>query len=480
MEKIEQKPQMVFDYFGQINKVPRPSKKEEKIIAFLQDFAKQHSLECATDEAGNVLIKKAASKGMEDKPTVVLQSHMDMVCEKTSDRVIDFENDPIETYVDGEWLRAKGTTLGADDGIGVAIEMAILTDDTIEHGPIECLFTRDEETGLTGAFELKPGFFSGKYLLNLDSEDEGEIFVGCAGGANTDISLNLNWEPLKKSYFPLHISVDKLRGGHSGDDINKHRANAIKTLTRFIYSAMEKYDVRLCDLQGGNLHNAIPRNAEAIIAVPFDKKEDVRVDFNIFASEFEAEYRDEQSVEFFLESATDIEKCIEPAQATALINALMAVHNGVYEMSIDLPGLVETSSNLASVHIVNDAVKIVTSQRSSIGSQRVAMSQIVSAPFRLIGAEVNTGEGYPGWKPNPESKVLKVAIETYKQLFGKEPKVKAIHAGLECGLFSEKYPGLDMISFGPTLRGVHSPDEALLIPTVDMVWRHILEILKNI
>lgn len=480
MEKNEQKPQMVFDYFAQLNKVPRPSKKEEKIIAFLQNFAKEHSLECTTDEAGNVLIKKAASKGMEDKPTVVLQSHMDMVCEKTSDRVIDFENDPIETYVDGEWLHAKGTTLGADDGIGVAIEMALLTDDTIEHGPIECLFTRDEETGLTGAFELKPGFFSGKYLLNLDSEDEGEIFVGCAGGANTDISLNLNWVPLKKSYFPLHISVDKLRGGHSGDDINKHRANAIKTLTRFIYSAMEKYDVCLCDLQGGNLHNAIPRNAEAIIAVPFDKKEDVRVDFNIFASEFEAEYRDEQNVEFFLESTTDVEKCIEPAQATALINALMAVHNGVYEMSIDLPGLVETSSNLASVHVVDNSIKIVTSQRSSIGSQRVAMSQIVSAPFRLIGAEVSTGEGYPGWKPNPDSKVLKVAIETYKQLFGKEPKVKAIHAGLECGLFSEKYPGLDMISFGPTLRGVHSPDEALLIPTVDMVWRHILEILKNI
>lgn len=480
MENLELKPKLVFDYFSQINKVPRPSKKEEKIIAFLQQFAKEHSLECKTDDAGNVLIKKPATMGMEQKPTVALQSHMDMVCEKSSDRVIDFENDPIETYIDGEWMRAKGTTLGADDGIGVAIEMAILTDDSIEHGPIECLFTRDEETGLTGAFELKPGFFSGKYLLNLDSEDEGEIFVGCAGGANTDITLQLQKEPLKKSFFPIRISVDKLRGGHSGDDINKHRANAIKILTRFIYKTMEKYDMRLIDLQGGNLHNAIPRQAEAVIAVPFDKKEDVRVDFNIFASEFEEEYRDEKSVEFFLESCTGVDECIVPAQAEQIISALMAAHNGVYEMSIDLPGLVETSSNLASVHFIDNELRIVTSQRSSIGSQRIAMSHIVSAPFKLIGATVNTGDGYPGWKPNPDSKVLKVAFETYKQLFGKEPKVKAIHAGLECGLFSEKYPGLDMISFGPTLRGVHSPDEALLIPTVDMVWQHILAILKEI
>ncbi len=480
MEKIELNPQLVFDYFSQINKVPRPSKKEEKIIAFLQQFAKEHSLECKTDEAGNVLITKPASKGMEDKPTIVLQSHMDMVCEKSSDRVIDFENDPIETYIDGEWMRAKGTTLGADDGIGVAMEMAVLTDDSIEHGPIECLFTRDEETGLTGAFELKPGFFTGKYLLNLDSEDEGEIFVGCAGGANTQITLGLQKEALKKSFFPLHISVDKMRGGHSGDDINKHRANAIKTLTRFIYKEMQKYDVRLVDFQGGNLHNAIPRQAEAVIAVPFDKKEDVRVDFNIFAAEFEAEYSDEKGAQFFLESCTGVEECIVPAQAEQIINAIMAVHNGVYEMSIDLPGLVETSSNLASVHFVDGEMKIITSQRSSIGSQREAMSHTVAAPFKLIGATVCTGDGYPGWKPNPDSKLLKVAVETYKQLFGKEPKVKAIHAGLECGLFSEKYPGLDMISFGPTLRGVHSPDEALLIPTVEMVWKHILTILKEI
>lgn len=478
MDKNNTKPQLVFDYFNMLNQVPRPSKKEGKVIAFLKEFAKRNNLPCKVDDAGNVLITKGATPGMENHPTIVLQSHMDMVCEKTSDRVIDFENDPIETYIDGDWLRAKGTTLGADDGIGVAMEMALLTDESVKHGPIECLFTVDEETGLTGAFALKPGFFSGKYLLNLDSEDEGEIFVGCAGGANTDITLELKKEPLRKSFFAMHISVDKLRGGHSGDDINKHRANAIKTLIRFIYKEMQKYDLRLIDLQGGNLHNAIPRQAEAVIAVPFDKKEDVRVDFNIFASEFEEEYSDEKGVRFFLESVLDVEECVEKEQAEQIVNALMAVHNGVYEMSIDLPGLVETSSNLASVHFTDGKMLIVTSQRSSIGSQREAMSDIVSAPFKLIGAEVKTGEGYPGWKPNANSKLLKAAVETYKNLFGKEPKVKAIHAGLECGLFSEKYPGLDMISFGPTLRGVHSPDEALLMPTVDMVWRHLLEIIN--
>lgn len=474
------KPQLVFDYFCMLNKVPRPSKKEEKVIAFLQRFAEDNNLQYKVDEVGNVLITKDATPGMEDRPTVVFQSHMDMVCEKTSDREIDFESDEIETFIDGDWMKAKGTTLGADDGIGVAMEMALLTDKTVKHGPIECLFTVDEETGLTGAFALKPGFFSGKYLLNLDSEDEGEIFVGCAGGANTEITLNLKKEPLRKSFFAMHISVDKLRGGHSGDDINKHRANAIKAIIRFIYKEMQKYDLRLVDLQGGNLHNAIPRQAEAVIAVPFDKKEDVRVDFNIFASEFEEEYKDETGVRFFLESVLDIEECIEKEQAAQIVNALMAVHNGVYEMSIDLPGLVETSSNLASVHFVDDKMVIVTSQRSSIGSQRVAMSDAVAATFSLIGAEVKTGDGYPGWKPNPDSKLLKVATDSYKSLFGKEPKVKAIHAGLECGLFKEKNPGLDMISIGPTLRGVHSPDEALLIPTVEMVWKHILDILEKL
>jgi len=480
MDIIELKPRLVFEYFTQLNKVPRPSKKEGKVIAFLQNFAKEHNLPCKTDKAGNILITKSATPGMENKPTVVLQSHMDMVCEKTSSREIDFDNDPIETYIEGDWMHAKGTTLGADDGIGVAIEMALLTDETIEHGPIECLFTVDEETGLTGAFELQPGFFTGKYLLNLDSEEEGFIYIGCAGGAKTEITLELQKETLRKSFFPLHISVDHLRGGHSGGDIHDHRANALKVLTRFIYLEMQKYDVRLIDLKGGNKHNAIPRQAEAIIAVPFDKKEDVRIDFNIFASDFEGEFPKEKNIEFFLESCTDITECVTPSQAEQIINALTAVFNGVYEMSTDIPNLVETSSNLASVRIEDNIMHIVTSQRSSIGSQRIAVSNTVAATFKLIGANVEIGDGYPGWKPNLKSKLLKIACNTYHNLFDKEPSVLAIHAGLECGLFSEKYPGLEMISFGPSLRDVHTPDEALCIPTVEMVWKHILSILKEI
>lgn len=470
----------IFDYFREINNVPRPSKHEEKMIAFMEDFAAKNNFDCKKDAAGNLLISRPAAAGCEAMPTIVLQGHMDMVCEKNSDCNIDFMNDPIETYVDGEWMRAKGTTLGADDGIGIAMGMAMLTDNDLKCGRIELLCTVDEETGLTGAFALEPGFMSGKYLINLDSEDEGEIFVGCAGGANTQIVLPAEKEELRKSYFAMKVCVDKLRGGHSGDDINKHRANAIKTLTRFLYQCAVKYDLRICDIKGGNLHNAIPRSAEAIIAVPFTDKENVRVDFNIFASDFENEYPDETEASFFLESTQDVSLCLKKEVSEKLIAALQAVHNGVMEMSVAIPGLVETSSNLASIHLVNDEIKIVTSQRSSITSQRKAMSDTVAAPFRLIGAEVKTADGYPGWKPNPDSELLKVATEEYVKLFGKEPKIKAIHAGLECGLFSEKYPGLDMISVGPTLRGVHSPDERLHIPTVEMVWKHLVAIVETL
>lgn len=480
-------PKLVFDYFSQINKVPRPSKHEEKIIEWLIQFAKDRNIEYNKDEVGNILYSIPATAGMEQKPTVIFQAHMDMVCEKSSDRNIDFMNDPIETYIDGDWMRAKGTTLGADDGLGIAMALAFITDPNIQHGPIQCLFTIDEETGLTGAFALQPGFMNGQYLINLDSEDEGQIFIGCAGGANTTIAVPTPLVDLSKKYFPVRIIVDKLRGGHSGDDIQKHRLNANKALIRFIDQAMHKYDLQVCDIQAGGLHNAIPRHAEAIIAVPFPDKENLRIDFNIFSSELEAEFHDEAQMQLILESVQDINKCIEPTVAHNLILALLAVHNGVFENSIDLPGLVETSSNLASIKLIvdeNDAagsvVRIVTSQRSSIGSQRKAMSAMIRAPFELIGAKCETGDGYPGWKPNPESHLLKVAVAEYKRLFNKEPEVKAIHAGLECGLFSEKYPGLDMISVGPTLRGVHSPDECLLIPTVQMVYDHIVAILKAI
>lgn len=479
---MELKPKAVFDYFAEINKVPRPSKHEEKMIAYLKDFAEKNSLAFKTDEAGNVLIAKPATPGMEGRPTVVLQGHMDMVCEKRSDRVIDFENDPIETFIDGEWMRAKGTTLGADDGIGVALAMAILTDSTIKHGPIECLFTRDEETGLTGAFAIEPGFMTGKYLINLDSEDEGEIFIGCAGGVNTDIEFEYYAESIPEGYVAMRVVVDKLTGGHSGDDINKNRANANKVLARFLYDIGGKYDVKLCSIDGGNLHNAIPRHAEAVIAVPEEQKHEIRSDFNIFAAAIQDEYHTtEPTAEFLMESVETPETAIDDITANNLIAALNAVHNGVYEWSQDIPHFVETSSNLASVKMPEEGkIKIVASQRSSTHSQLDAVCNVVASAFNLAGADVLINEGYPGWKPNPDSELLKITVEKYKELFGKEPKVRAIHAGLECGLFSEKYPGLDMVSFGPTLRGVHSPDEKLLIPTVEMVWKHLVAIIESL
>lgn len=479
---IELKPKAVFDYFAQINKVPRPSKHEEHIIAFLEQFANEHGFALKKDECGNVLISKPASEGMEERPTIVLQAHMDMVCEKTSDREIDFEKDPILSYVDGEWMRAKGTTLGADDGIGIAMAMAVLTDESLKHGPIECLFTRDEETGLTGAEALESGFMTGKYLINLDSEDEGEIFIGCAGGVNTEIDFDYFMQEIPEGSVALRVVIDKLVGGHSGDDINKNRANANKLLARFLHNESNKFDINLISIDGGNLHNAIPRHAEAVIAVPESVKHEVRADFNVFAADVQNEYHaTEPNMEFTMESAELPETCIDDITSYNLIESLHACHHGVYEWSQDIPGFVETSSNLASVKMPEEGkIKIITSQRSSTQSQLECMSSVIAATFSLAGADVTIHDGYPGWKPNPDSAVLKVAVEKYRELFNKEPKVRAIHAGLECGLFSEKYPDLDMISVGPTLRGVHSPDECLLIPTVDMVWRHLVAIIENI
>ncbi|MBP3566450.1 MAG: aminoacyl-histidine dipeptidase [Paraprevotella sp.] len=481
MEMKSLKPAEVFRFFDEVNKIPRPSKKEEKMIAYLQKFASERGLECKVDETGNVLIRKAATTGMEDRKTVILQSHMDMVCEKNRDVEFDFENDAIQTVVDGEWLKAKGTTLGADDGIGVAMELALLDAADIEHGPIECVFTRDEETGLSGAFGMQPGFMSGDILLNLDSEDEGQFFVSCAGGAGTSAEFDFTPIDAPQDYFFFELKVKGLTGGHSGDDINKKRANANKILARFLYNSLEKYDLYLCDIQAGGLHNAIPREAAAVCAIPMKDKESIRVDWNIFAADVEEEYSvTEKTMQFELQSESAQPKAVDRVVARNLIWALQAVHNGILSMSQDID-LVETSSNLASIRLVEgNKIVIKTSQRSSILSARHNMSNTIKATFELAGAKVEVGEGYPGWKMNPNSKILQIVVETYKELFGKEPKVLGIHAGLECGLFSEKYPGLDMVSFGPTLRGVHSPDERLLIPTVAMVWEHMKTILKNI
>ena len=481
MEKNELKPSCVFHYFEEICQVPRPSKKEEKIRAFLVNFAKQHGLEYKEDEAGNILIKKAATPGMENRKTVILQSHMDMVCEKNNETEHNFETDPIQTYVDGEWLRAKGTTLGADNGIGVATELAVLAADDLQHGPIECLFTVDEETGLTGAFALKEGFMEGEILVNLDSEDEGELFIGCAGGAGTKAEFPCPMVQAPEGYFFFRVAVKGLTGGHSGDDINKGRANANKLLNRYLMQLMQRYDLRLCMIDGGNLHNAIPREASALCAVPMAEKESVRVDLNIFLAEVENEYAvTEPNLTMELESESAQPEVMEPEAMKRFLHAIYAVHNGVYAMSQDMEGLVETSSNLASIKQREGKLLVVTSQRSSIHSSRKDMSQMVRSAFELGGAVTETGDGYPGWKPNPSSEILKVAVESYERLFGVEPKIKAIHAGLECGLFLEKYPSLDMVSFGPTLRGVHSPDERMLIPTVEKFWLHLLDVLAHV
>ncbi len=479
MTEIKLEPKEVFRCFAEVNKVPRPSKKEEKMIAFLSSYGEGLGLETHVDETGNVLIRKPASPGYENRETTIIQSHMDMVCEKEAGVDFDFEHDAIRTEVVGEWLTAKGTTLGADDGIGVAMAMALLADNSLEHGPIECVFTRDEETQLSGASGMKAGFMTGKYLINLDSEDEGVLFISCAGGASTLAEFDITTEQPGEDMFFFKVGIKGLTGGHSGDDIEKKRANANKLLVRFLYHCMDSYGLRLADIQSGGLHNAIPRDGWAIAAVNAKYKENVRADLNVYLSEIEEEYYvTEKSIKMYLESA-DSAPLIYKATSDKIIMALQAVDNGVFAFCQDMD-LVETSSNLASIHKDGDKVKVVTSQRSNIASARRNMSDTVAAAFRLAGAAVHTTDGYPGWKLDPKSPLLSLAVESYRKLFGKEPKVTAIHAGLECGLFSEKYPDIDMVSFGPTLKGVHSPDEKLLIPTVEKVWDLLLEMLKRI
>ncbi len=473
-------PNVVFSCFEEVTKVPRPSKREEKMIDFLTNFGKELELETIVDETGNVLIRKPATPGYENCKTIILQSHMDMVCEP-SDGSFDFNNNPIETVIDGEWLKANGTTLGADDGIGVAMQMAILKSTDIEHGPIECIFTRDEETGLTGAMGMKPGFMTGSLLINLDSEDEGQIFVSCAGGARTTAEFECKEEAIPANYYTFRIGVKGFTGGHSGDDINKKRANANKVLIRFICDEMAKMDLRLVDIQSGGLHNAIPREGYAVCAIPMSQKEQIRIDLNIYQSILEEEYSNtEKNFVLTLDSIEPATTAMNAKDAERMLLSLRVVHNGVFAMSQDLDWLVETSSNLASIRKQDGKIIVTTSQRSSLQEARENISATVRAAFILGGARVETNEGYPGWKMNPNSLMLKITKESYERLFHQEPKILAIHAGLECGLFSEKYPGLDMVSFGPTLRGVHSPDERLLIPTVQKVWDHLLDILKHI
>ena len=475
-------PQPLWNYFEKICQVPRPSKKEEKIIKFLLDFAQSHGLKARQDQIGNVLISKPATPGRENDQLVVLQSHVDMVCEKNSDSKHDFETDAIKAFIDNGWVRAQGTTLGSDDGIGMAAAMAVLTATNLSHGPIECLFTVDEETGLSGAFALQSGFLSGNILLNLDSEDEGELFIGCAGGIDTVGTLKYTPEALPGGSFAAKLEVKGLLGGHSGDDINKNRGNANKILNRFLIDASKLFDLRIADFNGGNLRNAIAREASAVVVVPHSQKESLIVEWNVFASEMEFEFEyAEPKLKMHHQSVALPEFVIDPDAQSRLLNLIAACPHGILEMSSRMIGMVETSTNLASVKFSgNNEIILTTSQRSEIDSRKYMAAEMVGSAMKLAGAEVQHSEGYPGWTPNPDSAVAKIAADSYKKLFGNDPVVKSIHAGLECGLFLEKYPELDMVSFGPTIRGAHSPDERINIETVDKFWKLLVDVLENI
>jgi dipeptidase D len=470
----------VLSFFKEITKIPRESGHEEHIIAYLQKFAADNGLECKTDEAGNVLITKEAAPGYENVPTIVLQSHSDMVCEKNEGVEHDFAKDPIKYIIKDGWMIAPDTTLGADCGIGVAAQMAILVSD-MPCGKIECLFTTSEETGLDGAMALQPGFFTGKVLLNLDSEDEGEIFVGCAGGIDTTAEFNYKEEPVQEDFVLQEVYVKDAMGGHSGDDINKGRANSVQLLGRFLYSILD-LDWQLVTIDGGNKRNAIAREAKAVIAAEEDTLEIINERLEDFAADVIEEYGAiEKDIKVgSAEYQGDASFAIDEMTAWNLVAALCASPHGVLSMSQEIENFVETSTNLASVKMTKPGViRIGSSQRSCVTAARRAAAAKMEACFVLAGAIVKHEGEYPGWAPAAESPVRDACVASYKKLFGVEPKVKAIHAGLECGLFTEKFPGLDMISFGPTLRGVHAPGERLDLASLDKFVALLVDLIQN-
>ncbi len=474
-------PEILWKYFDEILKIPRLSKNEEKIIDYLMKFGQDHDLETIKDSSGNIVIKKNATTGFENRKTVVLQSHMDMVGEKDDKITHNFMTDPIKAYIDGDWIKSEGTTLGADDGIGIAAQLAILSSSEVKHGPLECLFTVDEESGLTGAKNLPGDFIKGEILLNLDSEDEGELFIGCAGGMDTIglFTINLKKPPSKLRYFK--ISVKGLRGGHSGDEIHKYLGNAIKIMNRFLWGISKKFGARLSHFSGGSLRNAIPREATATIGITAKETDD----FNEFLDQYYFNIKNEigkQEPAFTMES-NEVDRpahLYDKKSQKNLLNALYALPHGVISWSQTIENLVETSTNLAVVQQKKDILTITTSQRSSLDSAKRDISNRVESIFTLAGAHTEKSNGYPGWVPDNDSEILAITRETYSQLFNDDPKVKAIHAGLECGLFLEKYPNLDMISFGPTIKGAHTPQERLHIESTRKFWELLLHVLQRI
>lgn len=475
------KPQALWKHFYSLTQIPRPSGKEQASVEFIKKFAHDLKLETIVDKVGNVIVRKPATPGMENRKGIIFQGHLDMVPQKNSDKQHDFEKDPIDAYIDGEWVKARGTTLGADNGIGVAAALAILESKDLVHGPVEALFTIDEETGMTGAFGLEPGILKGDILMNLDSEDEGELYVGCAGGLDANVKYTYKPTPVPAGMAAYKISITGLKGGHSGLDIILGRGNSIKLLFRFMYVIEKSLGARIASVDGGSLRNAIPREAIAVIVVPSAKVNEfekaVSTYLNIYKSEFSMT---EPSLSFVAEKTVLPTTLIDEKTQFNLIRAAFGCPNGVVRMSDSVPGLVETSNNLARVVSDSNYVYAQCLLRSSVDSAKDALADKVASVFELSGAEVVFSGGYPGWKPNPSSPILTVMKDVYQKKYGKVPDVKAIHAGLECGLLGGVYPNWDMISFGPTIRFPHSPDEKVNIETVNKFWDYLVEVLKNI
>jgi len=475
------KPKQLWNYFHELTQIPRPSKKEQKIIEHMKEFGKKLNLETIVDSVGNVIIRKPATKGMENRKGIIFQTHLDMVPQKNSDKKHDFEKDPIETVIDGEWVRANGTTLGSDNGIGVAATMAVLASKDIAHGPIEALFTIDEETGMTGVFGLKKGLLHGDILMNLDSEDEGELYVGCAGGIDVSVKKDYAEEKSPKGMIAYKILAKGLKGGHSGVDIAMGRANSNKIMFRFLMQAESDFGIRLAEAAGGDLRNAIPRESYSILLVPEIKKDEFEKFVKDYDKMYKAEFSDtEPTLSFTCEKASVPEKVMNQGDQYRIIRAIFVCPNGVVRMSQAMKGLVETSNNLAIVICKAGKFEAHNLCRSSVDSAKEATAWKIAAAFQLINADVKLQGGYPGWKPNMKSPILKTMGDVYKEMFGKVPEIKAIHAGLECGLIGGVYPNLDMISFGPTIRFPHSPDEKVNIASVEKFWNFLVGTLKHI
>lgn len=474
------KPEIMWKRFYEITQIPRPSKKEEKILEYLRNFAKEHDLEMKEDETGNIVMKLPATPGYENKPTIVLQGHVDMVCEKNKGTEHDFENDPIKLVKDGEWMTAEGTTLGADNGIGVAAGLSVVTDDSITHGPLELLFTVDEETGMTGVNGLQPGFVEGRILLNMDSEEDGAFYVGCSGGQDTVGYFDIKEKDASAGLVPYEMMITGLKGGHSGLDIQIGRANAIKLLARLL-NKLSDFKYEIADIKGGSLRNAIPREAEVTVLVDPAKEAEIKEKIDEFVKEALLEYAtNDGGLEVKFEKLDKkVEKVFTDELTQTLVNLFYAIPHGIMAMSPDIPDLVETSTNLATVKIEDGRIRVGTSQRSSVEPAKMAITQTVKSAIDLAGGDSKVGDGYPGWQPNMDSELLKVSKEVYKELFNETPDIKAIHAGLECGLLGAKYEGMDMISFGPTIEGAHSPDEKVNIKDIEKFYTLMKGILEK-